>query len=224
AQQGEVLPRFAEVPDPGVTPPDLTFQTGGVGMARGSTGASPFAIGASPMEREDAGRRTLFGTEGPGAAPAAAPAPAPAGEVGTIGQQIRAMLGSTTMPRRPDLVLTEHRTVADAQRMKEEAEQAERERQRAALRSAVTGVVEPGREELATMVPSLIPSLRPEKPPTIRVEGREFPDTPEGRQAALSWQRRMAEAGRAPTSERPDPIEREATEADIEAAALRLIR
>lgn len=48
-------------------------------------------------------------------------------------------------------------------------------------------------------------SSLPEPPeaPTITLDGRRFPDTPEGREAALAWQRQTSDAGRAPTGGAP---------------------
>lgn len=41
-------------------------------------------------------------------------------------------------------------------------------------------------------------TLSPEEGPSIRVAGRTFPDTPQGRQDALEWERQTSAAGRAP--------------------------
>lgn len=39
---------------------------------------------------------------------------------------------------------------------------------------------------------------KPKEEPTIRVQGRDFPDTEEGRNAALAWRESLAEAARSP--------------------------
>lgn len=51
-------------------------------------------------------------------------------------------------------------------------------------------------DQVTQALPGL-PVLPPE-PPTFEVGGRAFPETPEGQQAALAWERQLSAAGRSP--------------------------
>lgn len=82
---------------------------------------------------------------------------------------------------------------------REESQRREREgRQRAAyeqlkLRAPEIGEFDPGQDYASLL---LRIGLQPPERSTIKADGREFPDTPEGEAAALAWTRRRAGASR----------------------------